>query len=167
MSRISNLLASILSAVYGKDVRQSIHDAIEECYIDVSNSKTLSEEASNNANAAAASAESRTTAAISSMETKTNAAISNCNSATTTANTAASRTTAAISSMETKTNAAISNCNSAADSANTAANNAISSKETCDAAIAEIPEKLEAAIDGFGLVFVDGKLCVKVERNDE
>ena len=135
MSRISNLLASILSAVYGKDVRQSIHDAIEECYIDVSNSKTLSEEASENANAAAVSAESRTTAAI--------------------------------SSMETKTNAAISNCNSAADSANTAANNAISSKETCDAAIAEIPGKLEAAIDGFGLVFVDGKLCVKVERNDE
>ena len=34
MSNISSLLASILSARYGKDVRQDIHDAIEACYTD-------------------------------------------------------------------------------------------------------------------------------------
>lgn len=89
MSRISNLLAQILSAVYGKDVRQSIHDAIEQCYTDVSNAKTLSEDATANANAAATSAESRTTAAIGTMQTDTNAAIANCNAATTAATTAA------------------------------------------------------------------------------
>lgn len=37
MSNIQNYLTQILSAVYGKDVRQSIHDAIKQCYDDVSN----------------------------------------------------------------------------------------------------------------------------------
>ena len=43
MSRISTLLSNILSAVYGKDVRQSIHDSIEQCYTDVSAAKTLAD----------------------------------------------------------------------------------------------------------------------------
>ena len=34
MADIQNLLKNILSAVYGKDVRQSIHDAIHQCYED-------------------------------------------------------------------------------------------------------------------------------------
>ena len=42
-SNIETLLASILSAVYGKDVRQSIHDAIAQCYDDVSNPDLNSE----------------------------------------------------------------------------------------------------------------------------
>ena len=37
MSSIQNYLSQILSAVYGRDVRQSIHDAIKQCYDDVSN----------------------------------------------------------------------------------------------------------------------------------
>lgn len=53
MSRISQLLAQILSAVYGRDVRQSIHDAIEECYSDVSTAATLADTAAENANNAA------------------------------------------------------------------------------------------------------------------
>lgn len=44
MSKIESYLKQILSAVYGKDVRQSIHDAIAQCYDDVSN-PTLSTEA--------------------------------------------------------------------------------------------------------------------------
>lgn len=44
MSRISILLENILKAVYGKDVRQSIHDAIEQCYTDVSSAKTLADD---------------------------------------------------------------------------------------------------------------------------
>lgn len=43
MSRISTLLSNILSAVYGRDVRQSIHDAIGQCYTDVSAAKTLAD----------------------------------------------------------------------------------------------------------------------------
>lgn len=34
MSNIQDYLTQILSAVYGKDVRQSIHDAIKQCYDD-------------------------------------------------------------------------------------------------------------------------------------
>lgn len=34
MADIQTLLKNILSAVYGKDVRQSIHDAIKQCYYD-------------------------------------------------------------------------------------------------------------------------------------
>jgi hypothetical protein len=36
MSNIQNYLEQILTAIYGKDVRQSIHDAISQCYDDVS-----------------------------------------------------------------------------------------------------------------------------------
>lgn len=36
-SKIATYLSQILSAVYGKDVRQSIHDAISQCYADVNN----------------------------------------------------------------------------------------------------------------------------------
>ena len=94
MSRIGNLLAQILSAVYGKDVRQSIHDAIKECYDDVTNAKTIADQSASNADQAAADAENRTTAAISTMETRINTAIANCNSATTNANTAATNANA-------------------------------------------------------------------------
>lgn len=41
MNSISELLQNILTAVYGRDVRQSIHDAITECYSDVSNAQTI------------------------------------------------------------------------------------------------------------------------------
>ncbi len=34
MADIQNLLQQLLNAVYGKDVRQAIHDAIEKCYYD-------------------------------------------------------------------------------------------------------------------------------------
>lgn len=34
MADVQGLLSKILSAVYGKDVRQSIHDAIKQCYYD-------------------------------------------------------------------------------------------------------------------------------------
>lgn len=44
MSAISEDLAKILSAIYGEEVRGAIHDAIEQCYSDVSN-PTLQTEA--------------------------------------------------------------------------------------------------------------------------
>lgn len=50
---IAQILAQILAAKYGKDVRQAIHDGIEECYSDVSTAKTLAEEAALGADEAA------------------------------------------------------------------------------------------------------------------
>lgn len=140
MSRISQLLAQILSAVYGKDVRQSIHDAIGQCYTDVSNAKTLAEAAATNANNVATNSESRTTAAISTMQTQTNAAIANCNSASTAANNAASNASAKA----------------------TAANNAAI---TANDAAAALPGQLQSTLDSLGLSVQNGKLCVRVERS--
>ncbi len=140
MSRISQLLAQILSAVYGKDVRQSIHDAIEQCYADVSNAKTLAEASATNANNVATNSESRTTAAISTMQTQTNAAIANCNSASTAANSAASNASAKA----------------------TAANNAAI---TANDAAAALPGQLQSTLDSLGLSVQNGKLCVRVERS--
>lgn len=177
MSKISTLLDSILAAVYGKDVRQSIHDAIEQCYADVSDGKTLSEEASENAKSAATDAESRTIEAVASMNTKVNAAIADCNAAATNTNDAItqaksvatdaeSRTTAAIASMNTKMNTAIANCNAAATNADAAAEQANLSKKDCDTAVAGIPTQIKEAMSELGFILVDGKLCVKVERNN-
>lgn len=148
MSDISNLLTSILSAVYGRDVRQSIHDAIKACYTDVSNSKTLSEAASANANAAAESAVEETDAAISTMKTEVGRAVADCISATTAANTAAA---------ETSRKASIANA--AADAANTA-------KEECNSAANALPGQIQKAMSEVGFVVEHGKICVKVERDD-
>lgn len=55
-SRIETLLNDIKTAIYGKQVRDSIHDAIEECYTDTSTSATAATEAATAANNAAAAA---------------------------------------------------------------------------------------------------------------
>ena len=34
MAEIKDYLAEIITAVYGRDVRQAIHDAINQCYVD-------------------------------------------------------------------------------------------------------------------------------------
>lgn len=89
MNDISELLAQILSAVYGRDVRSSIHDAIAQCYSDISSAKTIAEDSAADARDAAEDAETRSSAAITAMQASANTAIANCNSATTTANNAA------------------------------------------------------------------------------
>ena len=73
MANISTLLGQILKAVYGKDVRQSIHDAISQCYDDVASGKTLADKAAANANTAAQQAKASTDNAIESMTTQTSA----------------------------------------------------------------------------------------------
>lgn len=52
MPDISELLALINTAVYGKDVRGAIHDAIEECYTNVETAETLADTAAEAANEA-------------------------------------------------------------------------------------------------------------------
>ena len=39
MANITELLQTILSARYGKDVRQAIHDGIDKCYKDATDGK--------------------------------------------------------------------------------------------------------------------------------
>lgn len=79
MSKINSLLAHILSAVYGRDVRQSIHDSIKECYDDVTSGKTIAEKAASVANAAASTANSAATNA-NTAAANANAAANNANS---------------------------------------------------------------------------------------
>lgn len=140
MADISTLLSQILKAVYGKDVRQSIHDSISQCYSDVTAGKTLADAAAEKANAAAQKAKDDTTDAISSMTTQTNTAIADCNSASAAANSAASN----ASSKAT-----------AADNAAIAANYAA----------AALPGQLKATLDELGLSIQNGKLCIRVERS--
>lgn len=45
MSKISEYLKKIKEAVYGYEVRDAIHDSIEQCYSDVTTAKTLADEA--------------------------------------------------------------------------------------------------------------------------
>lgn len=148
MSKISFLLAQILSAVYGKDVRQSIHDSIAQCYADVSASKTLADNAATAANQAASNAKDSVSEAVSDMQTQTNAAIGECNAAVTAAN-------AATASANTKANAA-----------NTAAAAANASKQACDEAVATLPSQLQAAFCDIGLSVQEGRLCVTVKRSE-
>lgn len=52
MSDISDLLAQILSATYGKEVRGAIHDSIEQCYDDVQQGVTQADSAASRADTA-------------------------------------------------------------------------------------------------------------------
>lgn len=45
MAKISEYLKKIKEAVYGYEVRDAIHDSIEQCYSDVTTAKTLANEA--------------------------------------------------------------------------------------------------------------------------
>ena len=58
MTSIEDLLASILAATYGRDVRGAIHDAIEQCYDDISTSKTIADDSAEAASSAALQANS-------------------------------------------------------------------------------------------------------------
>lgn len=98
MSRISDLLAQILGAVYGKDIRQSVHDAIEQCYMDVSNAKTLADASTEAANIAATNAQTKANAA--------DTAASGANAAILAANTAAIAANQAAADANTKAEAA-------------------------------------------------------------
>lgn len=105
MSKISDLLAQILSAVYGRDVRQSIHDSIAQCYSDVSHAKTIADEtnaeataAVQNANTAADNANEKAAAANMAAEAATTAA-ANANTATEDCNKAVEALPAQVNSM--------------------------------------------------------------------
>ena len=133
MSKISEYLTQIKTAIYGREVRDAIHDSIEQCYTDVSNAKTLADTAASNANAAtrkentAASNADAKAKLANDAATKAGTATSNANAATTKANNAATKANTAASNADTATsnaNAATTKANNAASKADTATNNA-------------------------------------------
>lgn len=69
-SRIQELLQQINVAIYGEEVRGSIHDAIEQCYDDVTAAKTLAGDATSAANQAATNANSQTALAKTATTTR-------------------------------------------------------------------------------------------------
>lgn len=100
MSRISTLLSNILSAVYGRDVRQSIHDAISQCYTDVSLAKTLADSSVGTMTQKITDCDTAADGARSAANTA-NASASNADSSASSANTAASTANAAAEACNT------------------------------------------------------------------
>lgn len=100
MSRISILLENILKAVYGKDVRQSIHDAIGECYTDVLSAKTLADDSVTLMQENIEDCNAAATSARSAADTASNSA-SVAEASASTANTAASNANASASACDT------------------------------------------------------------------
>lgn len=138
-SGIQNYLNSIINAIYGRDVRNAIHDAIETCYDDVSSGKTIAEAAAANVNTAVDNATTAANAAT--------AATANANEAATAANTAAENATEAASGASeaiSSANTAASDANTAAASANTAATNANTAADAANSAAERAEEAMEA-----------------------
>ena len=132
-SDIQTHLNRILNTVYGRDVRSSIHDAIELCYDDVTSGKTIAETAAESVTEAKNAAATATTIAA--------AAATNANNAATTATNAANDATNAASSA-----------NSAASGANTAAANANSAANAANDAVSDATDALEAINDAIDAV---------------
>lgn len=150
-SAIQTYLNNILNAVYGRDVRSSIHDAIELCYDDASSGKTIAETAAGNVNTAIDNATSAANAA-NSAATSANSAADSANSAATSANAAASDATDAATSA----NTAAGN----ADNAATSANNAASSATTAASNANSAAQRAEDAIDAIGEISIDADAAI-------
>lgn len=73
MSAISNLLNQIKTAIYGEQVRDAIHDAIAQCYTDVSNAKTIADNSNYTAQQSIQQANSAVDAANAAQQTADNA----------------------------------------------------------------------------------------------
>lgn len=128
-STIQTHLNKIKTAVYGVEVRDAIHDSIEECYDDVSSAKTRAEAAIVNADTAASNAQIKANAANSAASTANTAAAA-ANTAADNANDKANTVDAKVTVAETATKDA----NDAATKANLAATNADTAAESANAA---------------------------------
>lgn len=92
MAAIDQYLRQILEATYGEEVRHSIHDAIQQNYMDVSDSVEQANEAAEAAEGAVAQANQATA--------NVNAVVNRANQASSTANEASQRATSAASRVE-------------------------------------------------------------------
>lgn len=100
MSKISVLLENILKAVYGRDVRQSIHDSIEQCYVDVTSAKTLADDSVVLMNQKITDCDTAVSTANSAANTA-NASALGADASATSANTAAANANASASACDT------------------------------------------------------------------
>lgn len=132
-SNIQSLLNDILNAVYGRDVRDAIHDAIEICYDDVESGRTTAETAALQVDTAVNAATAATNAA--------NAAANDASSAATAASTAASNVSSAINSA----NQAAVSASNAANSASAAASNAASAATAANEAVTAANQAVDEA----------------------
>lgn len=133
MSRISEYLNKIKTAIYGREVRDAIHDSIKECYTDVISGATLANEASDKANAATE---------------KANTAASNADTATAGANSAANLANTAASNADNKAalaDKAATDANTATDSANAAASSATDKAALANTAATEATAAMNSA----------------------
>lgn len=92
MAAIDQYLRQILEATYGEEVRHSIHDAIKQNYMDVSDSVRQANEAADAAEGAVAQANQATA--------NVNAVVNKANQASSTANEASQRATSAAGRVE-------------------------------------------------------------------
>ena len=146
-SRIQELLDQILNAVYGWEVRDAIHDSIEECYNNVSTAKTLADDATSAANTAAANANSKATLADQ-KATAANAAAANADAKAKLADTAAASANAAAekaNASASKADTATSNANAATKSANDATAAAKTATEAANTATSNADKATQAA----------------------
>lgn len=140
---IAQILAQIMAAKYGKDVRQAIHDGIEECYTDVSTAKTIAENAALAADEAAENANDSVIAGV--VVFGDDLVFQNAGGGTIVADDA-------LLGVHNATNLA----NQKADLANTKAGLANAAATAANNAAAQVAS--------FGLSAVNGQLCIAVER---
>lgn len=145
-SNIQTYLNNIMNGIYGRDVRSSIHDAIELCYSDVSSGKTIAEEAASSVNTAVTNANNATNAA--------NLATTSANDAATAANTAADNASDAASDADTAATAANSAATSATN-ATTAANTAATNANNAATAANEAADAANAAVEAIETMDID------------
>lgn len=154
MSKISEYLNKIKTAIYGREVRDAIHDSIKECYADVTSSATLANEASDKANAAtekantAASNADTATASANSATNLANTAASNADNKAALADKATADANAAASNAADKAtlaDAAATGATAAMNSANEAASNANGKATLADEATANANAATESA----------------------
>ena len=154
MSQIQTNLNKIKTAVYGVEVRDAIHDSIEQCYDDVSaaktkadNATTVANTAASNANAKAAAAETaaqNANAAATAVETNAQSVIEAINRADTAAASAQAKATAAETAAQ-NANAAATNAETQASAAQNAATEANTAAENANAKAIVANNAAEAA----------------------
>ena len=149
MADISPYLTAIMEAVYGEEVRSSIHDAIEAINAESSEAKSAAITAQNSATASATSASN----SASSAEGSSTSAASSASLAREAKDDANSAAQAAIAAKGNAQYAATQAGNSASDAAY-AASSALSSLSTIDDKVANV-ETMESNLARFHSVFID------------
>lgn len=177
---IAQNLAAILAAKYGRDVRQAIHDGIQECYIDVTGAVSATNAAADLANTKAGLANdaadlANTKAGLANdaadlANTKAglaDTAKGRANDAADLANTKAGLANDAADLANTKAglaNTATQEANAAKGLANKAAQDADEATSEFTTYMSGVPATIQGLFEDLGFTKVSGVICVEVER---